>query len=175
MPLLKLQEGIWHELRVDIQGMRPPLLAMLPQVHSRLTVLPRFQSRASNTLKESQGSTSRRMALYGSFATTAAHSHVNTGYVSPTLIRDLIRPRKHDLIRRSQQEQAADKFRYITYGTLDDPEQLPPKGEFFCKERASWMPKIPGLCHQPHVHRYQTRLSPLTFCLDLFHKQKIKQ
>lgn len=42
------------------------------------------------------------------------------------------------------QEQAADKFRYITYGTLDDPEQLPPQGEFFCKDRASWMPDIPG-------------------------------
>ncbi|KAJ0116380.1 hypothetical protein J7T55_007360 [Diaporthe amygdali] len=40
-------------------------------------------------------------------------------------------------------EQAADKFRYITYGTLDDPEKLPPKGEFFCKERSSWMPEIP--------------------------------
>lgn len=42
------------------------------------------------------------------------------------------------------QEQAADKFRYITYGTLDNPEKLPPKGEFFCKDRASWMPEIPG-------------------------------
>ncbi|PNP43665.1 hypothetical protein TGAMA5MH_04637 [Trichoderma gamsii] len=41
-------------------------------------------------------------------------------------------------------EQAADKFRYITWGTLDDPEKLPPKGEFFCKERASWMPEVPG-------------------------------
>ncbi|KUI65558.1 Glutathione-dependent formaldehyde-activating enzyme [Cytospora mali] len=50
-------------------------------------------------------------------------------------------------------EAAADKFRYITYGSLDDPEQLPPKGEFFCEARSSWMPKVP----------------------DTFQKQKIKE
>ncbi|TPX08095.1 uncharacterized protein E0L32_010162 [Thyridium curvatum] len=50
-------------------------------------------------------------------------------------------------------EQAADKFRYIMWGTMDEPEKLPPKGEFFCKSRASWMPEIP----------------------DVFHKQEIKQ
>ncbi|QKX64699.1 uncharacterized protein TRUGW13939_11875 [Talaromyces rugulosus] len=33
-------------------------------------------------------------------------------------------------------------FRYIAVGTLDDPDALPPKGEFFCKDRASWMPEI---------------------------------
>ena len=32
----------------------------------------------------------------------------------------------------------------MTVGSLDDPEALPPKGEFFCKTRASWMPEIPG-------------------------------
>ncbi|PKY01759.1 DUF636 domain protein [Aspergillus campestris IBT 28561] len=37
-----------------------------------------------------------------------------------------------------------DKFRYICVGSLDDPEALPPKGEFFCRSRASWMPEIPG-------------------------------
>lgn len=40
---------------------------------------------------------------------------------------------------------AKDKFRYIVVGSLDDPEALPPKGEFFCKARASWMPEIPGM------------------------------
>ncbi|KAF3770329.1 DUF636-domain-containing protein [Cryphonectria parasitica EP155] len=48
-------------------------------------------------------------------------------------------------------EQAADKFRYVTYGTLDDPEKLPPKGEFFCKDRASWMPEVPGLFHKQQI------------------------
>ncbi|OQD70213.1 hypothetical protein PENDEC_c025G04344 [Penicillium decumbens] len=41
-------------------------------------------------------------------------------------------------------EAAKDQFRYICVGSLDDPEVLPPKGEFFCKARASWMPEIPG-------------------------------
>lgn len=40
---------------------------------------------------------------------------------------------------------AKDKFRYIVVGSLDTPEALPPKGEFFCKARASWMPEIPGM------------------------------
>ena len=39
-----------------------------------------------------------------------------------------------------------DKFRYIVAGSLDDPDALPPRGEFFCKSRASWMPEIPGTC-----------------------------
>ena len=30
-------------------------------------------------------------------------------------------------------------------GTLDDPDALPPKGEFFCKARSKWMPEIPGM------------------------------
>ncbi|OQD82798.1 hypothetical protein PENANT_c019G05633 [Penicillium antarcticum] len=38
---------------------------------------------------------------------------------------------------------AKDFFRYICVGSLDDPEALHPKGEFFCKARASWMPEIP--------------------------------
>ncbi|PGH15206.1 hypothetical protein AJ79_02571 [Helicocarpus griseus UAMH5409] len=41
-------------------------------------------------------------------------------------------------------EPAKEHFRYIVVGTLDDPDALPPKGEFFCKHRASWMPEIPG-------------------------------
>lgn len=31
------------------------------------------------------------------------------------------------------------------YGSLDEPEELPPKGEFFCKSRDGWMPEIPGM------------------------------
>ncbi|KAB8222843.1 Mss4-like protein [Aspergillus novoparasiticus] len=37
-----------------------------------------------------------------------------------------------------------DQFRYLCVGSLDDPEALPPKGEFFCSSRADWMPEIPG-------------------------------
>ncbi|KAK5077323.1 hypothetical protein LTR51_003012 [Lithohypha guttulata] len=38
-----------------------------------------------------------------------------------------------------------DKFRYIMTGTLDDgPDALPPKGEFFTRDRNKWMPQIPG-------------------------------
>ncbi|CAI7658637.1 unnamed protein product [Penicillium bialowiezense] len=45
-------------------------------------------------------------------------------------------------------ELAKDKFRYVTNGSLDDPEALQPKGEFFCKMRASWMPEIPGMFYE---------------------------
>ncbi|KAJ5550332.1 Glutathione-dependent formaldehyde-activating enzyme/centromere protein V [Penicillium sp. DV-2018c] len=44
-----------------------------------------------------------------------------------------------------------DKFRYICVGSLDNPEALPPKGEFFCKDRASWMPEIPNVFHKKEV------------------------
>lgn len=46
---------------------------------------------------------------------------------------------------RLRQEPAKNDFRYICVGSLDDPEALPPKGEFFCKSRASWMPEVPGM------------------------------
>lgn len=42
-------------------------------------------------------------------------------------------------------EPAKPHFRYICVGSLDDAEALPPKGEFFCKSRASWMPQVPGM------------------------------
>ncbi|KAM5370870.1 hypothetical protein ACJZ2D_008303 [Fusarium nematophilum] len=48
-------------------------------------------------------------------------------------------------------EQAADKFRYIMWGTFDEPESFPPKGEFFCKDRAEWMLEIPGLFHKAEI------------------------
>ncbi|KAL4938885.1 hypothetical protein BDV06DRAFT_199990 [Aspergillus oleicola] len=46
---------------------------------------------------------------------------------------------------------AKDKFRYIVVGSLDDPEVLPPKGEFFCKHRASWMPEIQNVFHKKEI------------------------
>ena len=33
---------------------------------------------------------------------------------------------------------------YLFYGSLDEPDALPPKAEFFCKDRADWMPEIAG-------------------------------
>ncbi|KAJ9304615.1 hypothetical protein DTO217A2_5851 [Paecilomyces variotii] len=44
-----------------------------------------------------------------------------------------------------------DKFRYICVGSLDTPEALPPKGEFFCKSRVSWMPEIPNVFHKREI------------------------
>ncbi|KAL1959373.1 hypothetical protein VTO42DRAFT_2176 [Malbranchea cinnamomea] len=44
-----------------------------------------------------------------------------------------------------------DNFRYICVGSLDNPEALPPKGEFFCKSRASWMPEIPNVFHKQEI------------------------
>ncbi|KAF8993509.1 Mss4-like protein [Cyathus striatus] len=39
-------------------------------------------------------------------------------------------------------ESAGDNI-YITYGSLDNTEELPPKGEFFCKYKEQWIPEIP--------------------------------
>lgn len=49
-------------------------------------------------------------------------------------------------------EEAADKFRYIMWGTLDEPEKIPPKGEFFCKNRTEWMPEIPDIFHKQEIN-----------------------
>lgn len=48
------------------------------------------------------------------------------------------------LLMGSVQDAVKNDFRYICVGTLDDPEVLPPKGEFFCQSRVRWMPEIPG-------------------------------
>ncbi|KAF2112943.1 DUF636 domain protein [Lophiotrema nucula] len=45
-------------------------------------------------------------------------------------------------------EQAKGVFRYVTVGSLDEPEALPPKGEFFCSQRVDWMPEIPGISQE---------------------------
>ncbi|KZT24638.1 hypothetical protein NEOLEDRAFT_1134670 [Neolentinus lepideus HHB14362 ss-1] len=47
-------------------------------------------------------------------------------------------------------ENAGDNT-YVFYGTLDEPEQLPPKGEFFCKSKAGWMLEVPGLFHKQEI------------------------
>ncbi|KAL4922625.1 Mss4-like protein [Aspergillus aurantiobrunneus] len=44
-----------------------------------------------------------------------------------------------------------DRFRYLVVGSLDDPEALPPKGEFFCRDRASWMPEVPNVFHKKRI------------------------
>lgn len=49
------------------------------------------------------------------------------------------------------QEGAKESFRYIAAGSLDDHEALPPKGEFFCRYRAKWMPEIPGIFHKEGI------------------------
>ncbi|KAK3326003.1 Mss4-like protein [Apodospora peruviana] len=48
-------------------------------------------------------------------------------------------------------EAAADKFRYVMWGTMDEPEKVPPKGEFFCKNRTKWMPEIPDVFHKQEI------------------------
>lgn len=40
---------------------------------------------------------------------------------------------------------------YIFYGTLDRPNDLPPKGEFFTKSRDGWMPEVPGESSNSHA------------------------
>ncbi|TEB37674.1 hypothetical protein FA13DRAFT_1752385 [Coprinellus micaceus] len=50
-------------------------------------------------------------------------------------------------------ESAGDKV-YITYGSLEDPTELPPRGGFFCKHRESWiswMPEVPGTFQKKEV------------------------
>ncbi|KAI9901026.1 hypothetical protein N3K66_002843 [Trichothecium roseum] len=48
-------------------------------------------------------------------------------------------------------EQAANKFRYVMWGTFDAPDTFPPKGEFFCKDRAEWMPEVAGVFHKSEI------------------------
>ncbi|KAL1681383.1 Mss4-like protein [Schizophyllum commune] len=40
---------------------------------------------------------------------------------------------------------------YLFYGSLDEPDALPPKGEFFTKYRARWMPEVPGIFHKKEI------------------------
>jgi hypothetical protein len=66
-----------------------------------------------------------------------------------------------------------DKFRYIVVGSLDDPEALPPKGEFFCKDRVSWMPEVPS---KSTSYAYLGTQFAISDCkTDVFHKKEIKE
>ncbi|KAA1471892.1 hypothetical protein DENSPDRAFT_850528 [Dentipellis sp. KUC8613] len=44
-------------------------------------------------------------------------------------------------------EHAGD-YTYVFHGSLDDPNILPPKMEFFLKYKAPWQPVIPGITHR---------------------------
>jgi len=48
-------------------------------------------------------------------------------------------------------EQAKPHFRYLALGSLDDPEALPPKGEFFCCQRVPWLPEIPDVFRKQRI------------------------
>ena len=48
-------------------------------------------------------------------------------------------------------EAAKDQFRYVCVGSLDEPEALPPKGEFFCVSRAPWMPPVEGVFRKERI------------------------
>lgn len=48
-------------------------------------------------------------------------------------------------------KQAADKFRYIMWGAFDEADKVPPKGEFFCRQREPWMPEIQGVFHKQEI------------------------
>ncbi|KAI0696479.1 DUF636 domain protein [Cerioporus squamosus] len=48
-------------------------------------------------------------------------------------------------------EEAKEHSRYICVGSLDDPEALPPKGEFFTKDRLSWMPQVPNTFQKKEI------------------------
>lgn len=49
-------------------------------------------------------------------------------------------------------EQQGRQWRYVVWGTFDDPESFPPKGEFLGKYRAEWMPEIQGVFHISESH-----------------------
>jgi hypothetical protein len=74
----------------------------------------------------------------------------------------------------------AGDFIYVFYGTMDKPEELPPKGEFFCKYRDSWMPEVPGMLSHPGQLECERRkvvyvaVCRLTWHADVFHKNEIK-
>jgi len=36
-------------------------------------------------------------------------------------------------------------------GTMDKPEELPPKGEFYCIIRETWMPEVADFFHKSRI------------------------
>lgn len=55
-------------------------------------------------------------------------------------------------------------------GTFDEPGLFPPKGEFFCKDRESWMPEVPSTCS---ASCFIGLLAEAV--IDVFHKVEIKE
>lgn len=58
------------------------------------------------------------------------------------------------------------------WGTFDEPEKVPPKGEFFCKYKPEWMPDIPGTMAFLFLNAWHSSLTGLS---DVFRKQEIKE
>ncbi|KAF2438575.1 hypothetical protein P171DRAFT_526221 [Karstenula rhodostoma CBS 690.94] len=50
-------------------------------------------------------------------------------------------------------EQAKHIFRFAVFGSLDEPSELPPKGEWFYSQHEDWMPVIPGKPAQAQFHK----------------------
>jgi hypothetical protein len=66
---------------------------------------------------------------------------LNTAYVITIFVLPVL-DFAHMLTYLLFKDAVKNDFRYIVVGSLDNPDSLPPKGEFFCKYRASWMPEI---------------------------------
>jgi hypothetical protein len=57
------------------------------------------------------------------------------------------------------------------YGTIDKPEGLDPKGEFFCRYREEWMPEIKG-----KISIFDDGECDINVLwIGIFHKQELKQ
>lgn len=61
----------------------------------------------------------------------------------------------------------------MMYGTIDNPEDLNPKGEFFCRYRESWMPEIKGMPFIMMEANWDTDVN--VFWIGIFQKQEIKE
>jgi len=61
----------------------------------------------------------------------------------------------------------------VFYGSFDKEgqEELPPKGEFYCKYRQKWMPEVPGELSR----MIKSQLWTTDWSVDVFHKQEIKE
>jgi len=56
------------------------------------------------------------------------------------------------------------------WGSLDEPEKVPPKGEFFCKSRTGWMPELEGMAETECL-----QTEALIVATGVFHKKEIKE
>jgi hypothetical protein len=126
--------------------------------HSAQTTVqqPKSPRMLSNSPKVRQKSmqriTGQVLLFIGSFVILVAVLSVNMEYASirflPTYIcRFLMRRGDISILIVCSflgQDHVKEQFRYVVVGSLDDPEALSPKGEFFCQTRVSWMPEIPS-------------------------------